>query len=54
MTVPESKNSNYVMVGLKLNRGRPGILDSGPHTLIAKDKARVIKLMTACHEVANG
>jgi hypothetical protein len=54
MTVPESENSNYVTVGLKPNRGGPGILDSWPHTLSAKDKARVIKLMTACHEVANG
>jgi hypothetical protein len=54
MTVPESENSNYAMVGLQPNRGRPGILDSWPHTLSAKDKARVIKLMTACHEVANG
>jgi hypothetical protein len=54
MTVPESENSNYVTVGLKPNRGRPGILDSWPHTLSTKDKARVIKLMTTCHEVANG
>ena len=54
MTVPESENSSYVTVGLKPNRGRPGILDSWPRTLSAKDKARVIKLMTACHEVGNG
>jgi hypothetical protein len=54
MTVPESENSNYVPVGLKPNRGRPGILDSWPRTVTAKDKARVIKLMTACHEVGNG
>jgi hypothetical protein len=54
MRVPESENSNYVMVGLKPNRGRPGILDSWPCTLSAKDKARVIKLMTMCHEVGNG
>jgi hypothetical protein len=53
MTVPESENSNYVTVGLKPNRGRPGILDSWPRTLSAKDKTRVIKLMTACHEVGN-
>jgi hypothetical protein len=32
MTVPESKNSNYVTVGLKPNRGRPGNLDSWPST----------------------
>jgi hypothetical protein len=54
MTVPVSENSNYVTVGLKPNRGRPGILDSWPCTLSTKDKARVIKLMTACHEVGNG
>jgi hypothetical protein len=31
ITATEGKNSNYVMVGLKPNRGSHGILDSWPH-----------------------
>jgi hypothetical protein len=52
--VPESKQSNYVTVGLKANRGCAGILDSWPHKMEAIDKDRVIKFMNACQEVASG
>jgi hypothetical protein len=54
ITATEGKNSNYVTVGLKPNRGSHGILDSWPHKLSAKDKKHILKFMTQCQEVANG
>jgi hypothetical protein len=50
----EGKKLNYVMVGLKTNRGNHGILDSWPHKLSAKDKKQKLKFMNQCQEVANG
>jgi hypothetical protein len=54
ITATEGKNSNYVTVGLKPNRGSHGILDSWPHKLSAKDKKQILKFMNQCQEVANG
>jgi hypothetical protein len=54
ITATKGKNSNYVTVGLKPNRGSHGILDSWPHKLSAKDKKQKLKFMNQCQEVANG
>jgi hypothetical protein len=54
ITATEGKNSNFVTVGLKPNRGSHGILDSWPHKLSAKDKKQLLKFMSQCQEVANG
>jgi len=54
ITATEGKNSNYVTVGLKPNRGSHGILDSWPHKLSATDKKQILKFMNQCQEVANG
>ena len=54
ITATEGKNSNYVTVGLKPNRGSHGILDSWPHKLSPKYKKQLLKFMSRCQEVANG
>jgi hypothetical protein len=54
ITATKGKNSSYVTVGLKPNRGSHGILDSWPHKLSARDKKQILKFMSQCQEVANG
>jgi hypothetical protein len=55
ITATEGKNSNYVTVGLKPNRGSHGILDSWPHKLSAKDKKLhdVEKVIPSPHNMMN-
>ena len=42
----------YATVGLKPSRGSTGIRESWPRNFAQGDKKEVIKLMTACEEVA--
>jgi hypothetical protein len=41
-------------VGLKLNRGRPGIVESWPSKLSNLDKEKLHTLMKHCQDMVNG
>jgi hypothetical protein len=45
-------NGKYTTVGLKPNRGSPGIIESWPKTLSEWSKTQIRDLMRRCHDVA--
>jgi hypothetical protein len=45
-------NGKYTTVGIKPNRGSPGIIESWPKTLSEWSKTQIRDLMRRCHEVA--
>ena len=51
ITVPED-DGKYTTVGLKPNRGGPGISESWPKRLSADDRKAIMKLMTLCEDAA--
>jgi hypothetical protein len=53
--IPVSENGGkYGTIGLKPNRGSPGICDSWPKKMSRVEKDQIVKLMRSCQDVANG
>jgi hypothetical protein len=53
--IPCAENDGkYVTVGLKPNRGKPGVVESWPNKLSDSDKNKLQILMRRCQHVANG
>jgi hypothetical protein len=53
LTIAEC-DGKYTTVGLKPNRGGPGITDSWPQKLSISARKSICNLMTRCEDVAKG